>query len=1109
MGFEILGPLAAHRDGNSLPLGGPKQRKLLGVLLVHANEVVSRDQLIDALWGERPPASAPESLDVYVYRLRKLLGHDRLRRRSGGYALVVDSDELDATRFDALRADAARSVQSGDVDGAARQLAEALALWHGPALAEFAYEPFAQGEIARLEEARLSTTEDWIEAQLELGGGPELVPELQRLAAEHPLRERLVGQLMLSLYRAGRQADALATFRDARRRLCDELGLEPVQELRDLEQRILEQDPSLFAARSRPTPADEPAPGPRRLGRRAIALVAALAVAFVSLILLSAGSSRPAAAGLRSENGVVAVSPGSDRPVAVTALTGAPGAVSEGDGSIWVAEPGAGEVARVDPGSGAVTQEIAVGSEPGSIVTGGGAIWVAGAISASVTRIDPTTENVTQTISLPGANPTAIAYGDGVLWVADSVGHQLFEIDPASGSLLRTVPLDLQPSALAVVAGRLWVAGYADAMVEERSAGSGRLITRVRVGDGPASLTFADGSLWVANSLDATVSRIDPVTAAVTATTPVGSGPTAVAAAGGSIWVANQYSDTVSRIDPHGGRVIAAVSVGGQPTSLGTAGRRLWVGIAASDSSHRGGTLVIVTPGPLTSGDPQPSIDPAFYNISNNPQFIGLAYDSLVTFQHSAGATGLRLVPDLAIALPEVSGKGSVYVFRIRPGIRYSDGRVVQATDFRRGIERLFRVGSPATSVFSGIVGAVQCVRHPAGCQLSRGIVTDDAARTVVFHLTSPDPNFLAKLTEEGFSAPVPPGTPDHEADGGTVPGTGPYEIARAGPNEIRFVRNPYFREWSHAAQPAGYPDAIVWRAVATPQAGVDAIEQGRADWLWGQIPPSDFRRLELQDPAQLHSNPLFSVEFAPLNTHAAPFDRLSVRRALNYAIDRATIARLYGGPFFATPTCQAISPGLPGYRRYCPYTVHPDASGTWHGADMTLARELVARSGTRGDVINLWGSPDEGFIPPATPAYFARVLRALGYRVRLHLVALASITPAMWRRFQISVIGDWTANYPDPSSYVPQFFACRGGNSNGYYCNPALDREMRQADQLELTNPPRARLMWATVDRQLTDAAVWVPTVTMRDVELTSRRLGNYQYGTVWGFLADQSWVR
>jgi peptide/nickel transport system substrate-binding protein len=321
-------------------------------------------------------------------------------------------------------------------------------------------------------------------------------------------------------------------------------------------------------------------------------------------------------------------------------------------------------------------------------------------------------------------------------------------------------------------------------------------------------------------------------------------------------------------------------------------------------------------------------------------------------------------------------------------------------------------------------------------------------------------------------------------------------------------VRNPYFREWSHAAQPAGNPNLIVWQSAPSVQAGVTAVEQGRADWLEGSPPYAEYHRLELQDPGQLHNNPQWAVNFLPINTHVAPFNDLRVRQALNYAINRAKLVQLYGGPAFATPACQAVVPGIPGYRRYCPYTLHPRANGAWSAPAMARARQLVTQSRTIGQRIDLIDAPN-GYIPTATTGYIAGVLRALGYRVHVSVIAFASITPAMWDSFQISDSGNWTANYPDPSSYVPAFFSCGGATSNDYYCNPTIDREMRHAELLEPADPPAANALWERVDRQLTNNAEWVTTVDGREVELTSGHLQHYEYNPVWGFLADQAWLR
>ncbi len=1107
MRFEVLGPLSVSNNGEAVPLGGRKQRTLLAVLLLHASQPVSRARLVDALWAEQRPASWAESLDSYLYRLRRLLGHDRLSHEAGGYLLHVEPDELDAYEFEQLVTSATAATEAGDHDEALTDLTGALSLWRGPAWGDLLDDDALQADARRLEELRLNALESRFEAELALGHGAELAPQLERLVDEHRSRERLVASLMLALYRAGRQTDALDAFTVARRHLVDEFALEPGRELHALQRRMLEHDPTLGVPHRLAPPSGAP-----RARSLAIAVPAAIAALVVGVLVLSGGAAGHPRGLAPGDGGLVAVDATSGRVASATPLAGDAGSVTASGRSVWVADPAGELVYQVDPDSASVVDRIPVGAEPGSIVSGDGAVWVVSTVGSTVTRIDPDTDTMAPPIDLPGANPGAIAYGAGRLWVADAVDRELFEIDPATDALERTSSLDLQPSAIATGFGAIWVAGYDKAAVEKIDPASGKVIGRVHVGDGPVALAFGSGSLWVANSLDSTVFRIHPANLRVTAKIAVGSGPTALATGDGSVWVANQYSGTVSRIDTRHHLVAATTAISGAPTSLTVSGGHVWVGVAADGGSHRDGTLVLVTPGPVTSSNPMSlaSVDPAFYNQANNPQFTGLAYDTLVNFEQSPGSNGLRLVPDLAVSIPTPSNGGTTYTFRIRPGIRYSDGQLLRAGDFRRAFERLFRVGSPGVSLFEDVVGSRGCIRAPHTCNLSRGIVTNDTTGAVTFHLSAPDPDFLLRLTEFAFAAPIPPGTPDHERGRGTVPGTGPYKIASVSDTQVRFVRNPFFHEWSHAAQPDGNPNSIVWRSVPTARAGVTAIERGRADWLFGQIPAAQYRQLELEDPAELHSNPEFAVEFVPLNTNRAPFNNLKVRQAFNYAINRARIVQLNGGTSFASPTCQLIAPGLPGYRRYCPYTMHPRPDGVWSAPNMKRARQLVGQSGTRGERIDLWGSPDGGgFVPTTMPEYLAGVLSALGYRVHLHLIPTASLTEAMHRSFQLSADGDWLAAYPFPSSYVPSFVSCGGGTSNGYFCNPSLDREMQEAGLAELDDPSKASELWESIDRRLTNQAVWVPTVTQRDIEITSRRLQNYQYSPVSGFLADQSWLR
>ncbi|HEY7453264.1 MAG TPA: AfsR/SARP family transcriptional regulator [Thermoleophilaceae bacterium] len=261
MDFRLLGPLEVAGDDGPLALGGAKQRSLLAMLLLHANQVVSTDRLIDALWGASPPFTCGKSIQVYVSRLRKVVAGNRLVTHAPGYVLYVDSTELDLARFEQLVAEARRAAP----EVASEKLHEALALWRGPPLADLAYEQFAQPEITRLEELRLAAVEQRLEADLALGRHPELIPELEALIVRNPLRERFRFQLMLALYRSERQAEALEAYRLARKELSDELGLEPSESLKRLEAAILRQDPELAPPAGRePVRAAPSAPPPER-----------------------------------------------------------------------------------------------------------------------------------------------------------------------------------------------------------------------------------------------------------------------------------------------------------------------------------------------------------------------------------------------------------------------------------------------------------------------------------------------------------------------------------------------------------------------------------------------------------------------------------------------------------------------------------------------------------------------------------------------------------------------------------------------------------------------------------------------------------------------------
>ena len=269
--FRLLGPLEVTDGDHPVPLGPGRQRSVLVFLLLHRNEAVTTDRLIDVLWGEAPPLTAAKVLQNHVGQLRRALGDragQRLQTRSRAYALRVEDGELDVDRFEALLHEGAEALGRGQPADAAARLREGLALWRGPPLADVAYEAFAQGEIARLQERHTVAIELRVDADLALGRHGDLVGQLEALVAENPLRERLRGQLMVALYRCGRQADALAAYQHARRALLDELGVEPGPALRELQAAILRQDPEL-------APAPSAWPRPLRSSRRRITLLAA------------------------------------------------------------------------------------------------------------------------------------------------------------------------------------------------------------------------------------------------------------------------------------------------------------------------------------------------------------------------------------------------------------------------------------------------------------------------------------------------------------------------------------------------------------------------------------------------------------------------------------------------------------------------------------------------------------------------------------------------------------------------------------------------------------------------------------------------------------------
>src|SRR6476659_6319596 len=456
----LLGPVEVRRNGQPVPVPGGKPRALLAALLVHANEPVSQGRLIEALWGESPPPRAGANLHGHVATLRKLLGDDpdaSIETTPGAYTLRIDPDRVDASRFERLVRDARGR------DDAAERLRSALALWRGPALAAVSDEPFAHAEALRLEELRLTALEERIDADLALGRHDELVPELESLVADHPLRERLAAQLMRALYAGGRQAEALAVYRDLRRRLVDELGIEPSPELQALERGVLQQDPALSQPRAGRAP-------PRRRRRLVVAsaVLLVLAAAIPAAVLaLSGSSSEPRPPPAVVANSLVQLDPATGRVVSVTPVGDTPVSLTATPRAVWVVNRGDRTVSRVDRQTHAVRTIGGVPFANDVAADSHGNIWVSSSTAPVVTRITDGTADFPKGATPPETIRTpplagALAIGAGYLWVTNSnlrtTGNSWFEVgrdtvslvDLRSHRLVGSIPAGPIPYAIAV-----------------------------------------------------------------------------------------------------------------------------------------------------------------------------------------------------------------------------------------------------------------------------------------------------------------------------------------------------------------------------------------------------------------------------------------------------------------------------------------------------------------------------------------------------------------------------------------------------------------------------------------------------------------------------------
>lgn len=1117
MDIRILGPLEIRVNGAAAALGGPKQRAVLAMLLLHRNEVVARDRLIEGVWGERPPAAAQRSLDSYVSRLRAILGADRIERRAPGYAVRLESGELDLELFETLLEQGRAAAATGDAATANEVLRQALGLWRGPALADLLYEPFAAGEAERLEERRILALEERVDADLALGRGPELVSELEQLVSEEPFRQRLLGQLMMSLYRAGREADALAAYEGGRQRLAEELGLEPGPQLRLLQREILGHDPALGGQRAPPRP-DEPPSRRGRVVRRSHRTRYALLGGVV--IALSVALGLWPADGLRGRSSTafvgvnhLGVLSAAGRLLGDVPVGGSPAGVANGGGATWVSNSADGTVSRVEAGS-STAHAVPVGANPTGVAFGARAVWVTNSGGRTVTRIDPATDNPRSIET--GNGPSAVVVSAGGVWVANAIDGTVVRISTDSLGVSRPIPVGATPSALAAGFGSIWVANASDDTVSKVDTAMRRAVDSINVGGDPTALAVAGGSIWVANRADGTVSRIDPRHGdEVKKTLSVGREPSSLASVAGVLWVAVAGGQKLVALDPRTGEKLNAVRIGSLPAAIGSDGGRLLVAADAGPAAHRGGTLRIVV-----GGHPV-SIDPALGFSVGGVQIFEAANDGLVGFRRANGAASYKLVPDLAVRLPRPSPDGRTYTFQMRRGIRYSTGQLVRPDDIRTGIERVFRLQTDpqpfGTSFYGHIVGADRC--SASRCDLRGGIVTNDAGFTVTFYLATPDPNFLDELALP-FASAIPAGVPLH-IKGRPLPATGPYMISRYDPRKsLVLVRNPHFRQWSADAQPQGFVNRIEWTFLrpkedpflTTPQSlwshELDSVRRGHSDLALDPVPFARLSALRRHYPTRVHTDATGVASNVGIffNTHRAPFASRKARQAVNYAIDRNKTLRLWRLAD-ADTTCQILPAGFPGYQPYCPYTIDRSRAGTYTGPNLDRARRLVRESHTRGKRVTFWS-----YYKP-WGRYVTRRLKTLGYTASFRYVPQNQYYDQVLGAHVKAQIGlaSWEADYPTAEDYFSFLFMCNGSANFGGYCNHRLDTEVARAASFQGRDPAAANARWAKIDRQVTDRAIWAPLITaaFRTTTFVGPRVGNYTNLAYFGTSLSKLWVR
>jgi peptide/nickel transport system substrate-binding protein len=490
-------------------------------------------------------------------------------------------------------------------------------------------------------------------------------------------------------------------------------------------------------------------------------------------------------------------------------------------------------------------------------------------------------------------------------------------------------------------------------------------------------------------------------------------------------------------------------------------------GCGGSSSGAASGTLRVTYASFPSYLDPALSYDTESYTALYN------TYIPLLTYAHADGEAGGKVVPGLAKALPKISDGGRAYTLFLRPGLRYSDGTRVKASDFTSSVERMFRLDSGGSSFFTDIVGAEHFLETKQGG--IPGIRTDDKSGEIVIHLTEPRGTFTNELGLL-FTAPLPPGTPDKNQTATPPPATGPYAIASSQPGQSwSYERNPQWLNNNAKLMPdlpGGHVDRIDVTVVRNPSTQVNDIEQGKFDFMENPPPADRFAEVKGKyEGSQFRVEPQINTYYFWMNTQKAPFDDLTVRQAVNYAIDPAALERIYAGSLARLQ--QILPEGMPGHKRFALYP-----------HDLAKAKRMIAQANPSDRQITVW-TDDEG-PNEAAATYYQDVLEKLGFDAKLKVLSSDNYFTVMGNRSTPDLDTGWVnwfEDYPNPNDFFEPLLSAESiqptNNTNwSQIDDPALSARIAKLGAQPLG--PKQEAEYADLDREFMEQAPWAPYGTL-----------------------------